>query len=141
MPDCESSLFLPMGTRQGREASHQLDDGTMASSGVAEFLWGSMVGCPALNSFCPARMGMGMGMAYPCLICDEPPHQGPCGDPIPCLVPALLRGHWSPGTAVAVSGLGHRSWQWSCLPDWRVMDKALTPSPGRPRSRETLQTR
>lgn len=35
------------------------------------------------------------------IFCDEPPHQGPCGDPIPCLVPALLRGHWSPGTAVA----------------------------------------
>lgn len=27
-------------------------------------------------------------------------------------------------------GLGHRSWQQSCLPDWRVMDKALTHPPG-----------
>lgn len=50
-------------------------------------------------------------------------------------------GRWSPVTAVGCEWAGTQQLAVELPPDWRVMDKALTPSPGRPRSRETLQTR
>lgn len=58
MPRCESSLFLPMAGRAGQRSIRQLDDGMVALSGTAEYLWGSMARSLALNSFCPARMGV-----------------------------------------------------------------------------------
>lgn len=146
---------------QGRGASHQLDGGTVTWSGTAEFLPRGMVSSPAPNSFCPARMGVA-GLPLPVLQGSDEMLRGSrlhdgssevakaplCWrkvmlGKVKCSVTATSPGTlWGWSTPVpAESGLGHSSWQQSCLPELRVMDKALTPSPGRPRSRETLQTR